>query len=187
VTDGLQWLMVLVQLPSQPSKYRVAVWRELRRSGAVPVAAGAWTLPAMPAFQPSLERAGALCREGGGTFTVVDVVPHDAAGEAVLREAFAGARREEWAEFVSDCGKYEDEIAKEIAKQKYTFAELEEEEQSLDRLRRWHRDLKRRDVLELPEAGAAGERLRVCEATLEDYATRVYAAMRVNAPLDRDG
>jgi hypothetical protein len=181
--------MVLVQLPSQPSKYRVAVWRELRRSGAVPVAAGAWTLPAAPAFRPFLDRAAALCREGGGTFTVLDAVPHDAEGEAVLRETFAAARRDEWAEFDADCGKYEDEIAKEIAKQKYTFAELEEEEQSLDRLRRWYRDLKRRDALELPEAHAAAARLRGCEAVLEDYAGRVYAAMRENPPpsLDDDG
>lgn len=176
--------MVLVQLPAQPSKYRVAVWRELRRSGAVPVAAGAWTLPSVPAFQPFLDRAAALCREGGGTFTLLDAVPHDADGEAVLRDAFAAARREEWAEFDADCGKYEDEIAKEIATQKYTFAELEEEEQSLDRLRRWYRDLKRRDALELPEAHAAAARLKGCEAALEGYALRVYAAMRENPPLD---
>lgn len=182
VPDGPQWLMILVQLPSQPSKYRVAVWRELRRSGAVPVAAGAWALPAAAAFQPFLDKAAALCREGGGTFTVMDAVPHDADGESVLRDAFTAARRDEWAEFEADCGKYEDEIDREVAKQKFTFAELEEEEQSLDRLRRWFRDLKRRDVLELPEARSAEQRLRGCEALLEDYAGQVYAAMRENAP-----
>jgi hypothetical protein len=188
VSTRLQWLMVLVQLPPQPSKYRVAVWRELRRGAAVPVAAGAWAVPAVAAFQPFLDRAAALCREGGGTFTVMDVVPHDADGEALLRDAFAAARLDEWAEFDGDCGKFEDEIAREIAKEKFTFAELEEEEQSLDRLRRWYRDLKRRDVLELPQADAAADRVRQCEGVLEDYATRVYAAMRETAPtaLDRD-
>ena len=171
-----------MQLPSQPSKYRVAVWRELRRSGAVPVAAGAWALPAAAGFQSYLDRAAELCREGGGSFSVMDAVPHDDGGEAVFREAFTAARREEWTEFEADCGKYEAEIAREIAKRKFTFAELEEEEQSLDRLRRWYRDLKRRDALELPEARAAEQRLRGCEALLAGYADQVYSAMRENAP-----
>jgi hypothetical protein len=188
VPEQLRWVLVLVQLPSQPSRYRVAVWRELRRGGAVPIAAGAWALPAVAAFQPSLDRAAQLCRDGGGTFSVIDASPRDAGGEEVFRKAFAAARRDEWAEFEADCGKYEDEIAREIATRKLTFGELEEEEQSLDRLRRWFRDLKRRDVLELPEARSAEERLRGCEALLEDYAERVYAVMRASAPFsDLDG
>ena len=40
------------------------------------------------------------------------------------------------------------------------MAELEEEEQSLERLRRWHRDLTARDVFGTPEAAEAGERLK---------------------------
>lgn len=83
-------------------------------------------------------------------------------------------------EFQADCGKFEAEIAKEIAKSKFTFGELEEEEQSLDRLRRWYRDLKKRDVLELPEAIAAESRLQGCAVILENYAEQVYQQMRGN-------
>src|SRR5919199_1345260 len=45
------WTVVLVQVPSEPSRHRVAVWRELRKVGAVPVAAGARGPPARPAFE----------------------------------------------------------------------------------------------------------------------------------------
>jgi hypothetical protein len=171
------WTVVLVQVPSEPSRHRVAVWRELRKVGAVPVAAGAWALPASAAFEEALGRAATLTRNGGGTFAVLDVTPRDDEAEGVLRHAYTAARLDEWHEFEADCGKFEAEIAKEIAKAKLTFAELEEEEQSLDRLRRWYRELKRRDVFALPEAGAAEQRLRACETALEGYADQVYDAM----------
>ena len=174
--------MVLAQVPSQPSRHRVAVWRELRKAGAVPISAGTWGVPDSDAIRPFLDRATELCRRGGGMLAVLAVMPRDEESEQLIRSAYAAARLDEWAEFEADCGKFEAEIAKEIAKQKFTFGELEEEEQSLERLRRWHQDLKRRDVLELPEAAAAEQRLRGCEEVLDGYAAQVYDAMGEKAP-----
>lgn len=172
--ETVGWLLVLVQVPAQPSRHRVAVWRELRRAGAVPISPGTWVLPARPAFEAALRRVGDLVARGSGTMTVVDAAPRNDAGASFFREAFAAARVEEWTEFTADCGKFENEIGKEISSGKFTFAELEEEEQSLERLRRWYRDLKSRDVLHLPEAETAAERLAGCSRVLEGYAAQVY-------------
>lgn len=182
VTVEVKWVLVFVQLPSEPSRHRVAVWRELRKGGAVPVSQGAWAIPDAPAFAASLERAEELTRAGGGIFAVIDAAPRTASGRSLIRDAFVAARVDEWNEFQADCGKFEDEIAREIAKRKFTFGELEEEEQSLDRLRRWFRDLKRRDILALPEAEAAERRLKQSEDVLTGYADMVYEAMRGQAP-----
>ena len=58
------------------------------------------------------------------------------------------------------------------------MAELEEEEeQSMERLRRWHRELRARDVLATPAAYTADRDLRACAAKLEDYTTRVFEAL----------
>ncbi|WUF32751.1 hypothetical protein OHB24_20610 [Kribbella sp. NBC_00482] len=70
---------------------------------------------------------------------------------------------------MSDCDKFETEVAKEIRIEKFTLAELEEEEQSLERLRRWHRDLTARDVFGTLEAADATDRLRQCAAACEDH------------------
>lgn len=174
----MPWVLILVQLPSEPSRHRVAVWRELRKGGAVPIAAGTWALPASPIFQPAVERAGVLCRRGGGTFAVLDADPRDEDSERLLREAFTAARVDEWVEFEADCRKYEAELGDGVAKGSFSLRELEQEEQGLDRLRRWCRDLRKRDVLQLPEAKAAQRRLRDCEALLNEYADRVYEAVR---------
>jgi hypothetical protein len=58
--------------------------------------------------------------------------------------------------------------------EKFTAAELDEEEQNLERLRRWFRDLRRRDVL-APSQKGAEQRLKECGELLEDFAERVYA------------
>ena len=182
VAESIGWVLAVVQVPTEPSRHRVAVGRELRKAGAVPVAQGTWALPAVDAFRAALERAGVLAAEGGGTVAVFDAHPRDEAARALIVDTFRAAREDEWREFVADCGKFTDEIAREIAKDKFTFAELEEEEQSLDRLRRWYRDLKRRDVLTLPAAEAAAELLGDCEHTLDAYADQVYAASRAANP-----
>ena len=168
----------MAQLPKEPSRHRVALWRELRKAGAVPVSAGTWGMPAGPAFQPAIERAREVCEKGGGRLAVIDASPRDPDSLAMIHDAFKAARLDEWTEFEADCGKFEAEIVREIDKKKFTFGELEEEEQSLERLRRWHQDLMKRDVLELAEATQAQVRLQGCVGLLEGYAEMVYDVMR---------
>lgn len=167
------WLVMLVQVPSEPSRHRVAVWRELRRFGAVPVGQGTWTAPDVPVCREGSEKARHLARAGNGELILLSTSSSDDDAEK-LRALFDAAREDEWAEFAADCGKFTDEIAREIAKRKFTLAELEEEEQSLDRLRRWARSIRAKDVFGGAGASAAEERLSACAAALEDFANRVY-------------
>lgn len=173
-----RWMLAVVQVPAEPSRHRVAVWRELRRVGAVPVAQGTWALPATAAFREAAARAHELAAAGGGQVAVFEAKPQDEAAQSLLADAFAAARREEWGEYLSDCDKFVAGVDRDIAKGKFTFAELDEEEQSLDRLRRWYRDLRKRDVQALPDAETAMTRLHDCERALETYAEKVYAATR---------
>ncbi|MBO0850950.1 MAG: chromate resistance protein ChrB, partial [Pseudonocardia sp.] len=69
------------------------------------------------------------------------------------------------------------EIDKEIRTRKFTMAELEEEEQSLERLRRWYRDIKARDIFGAATATEAEARLKACAERLADYTERVFTAL----------
>ena len=168
---------MIVRLAGEPSRNRVAVWRELRRVGAVPLTQGVWAMPATQLFLTAVDKARELAQRGAGEILAVDVTAHDDASDTALRAAFTEARMAEWTEFSADCDKFEAEIAKEVRTEKFTLAELDEEEQSLDRLRRWYRDLKLRDALELPAAAAAEQRLKECAEILENYADQVYRVM----------
>lgn len=180
MTD-VSWLFIVPRVPAQPSRDRVAVWRELRRLGAVPAAAGVWVVPDLPAFSEGISAVRELAERGEGSVSVFRASGQTETDAGVLRDAFTSARIDEWNEFVADCGKFDAEIDREFAKEKFTFGELEEEEQSLDRLRRWHRDLLRRDAFGLPEAVSATARLDASAEKLATYSDRVY---EVNLPAD---
>jgi hypothetical protein len=173
----MEWIMLLFRVPAEPSRHRVAVWRELRRTGAVSIGQSAWLAPAAPAFADGIARAVAIIQAAGGEAIVLDVGGHQPADSERLAAVYTAAREAEWTEFVAECAKYLAEIDKEIAKGKLTLAELDEEEQSLERLRRWHRELRLRDALGAPSAAGADQRLKECEAKLEDYTQRVFQAV----------
>lgn len=182
----MQWTLLLVRLAAEPSRHRVAVWRELRRRGAVSLGPGLWAVPTAPVFQPAIDRAAELARRGDGEVLILDAQPHDQTSEHVLTDAFRQAREAEWTEFLTDCDKLEAKLAKHLRTGKLTAAELEEEEHSLERLRRWHRELKTRDVLALPAALTAQERLKGCAEAVDDYAERVYQALHGNPTPPRE-
>ena len=155
----------------------MAVWRELRKAGALSLGQGVWAVPELPVFETAVNRTAELVERADGEVTILAAAGRAEADGARLRAQYDEARRAEWVEFLADCTKFEDEIAKEIRIEKFTLAELEEEEQSLERLRRWHRDLTSRDVFGTPEAAEATARLKDCTARCEKFADLVFRAL----------
>ncbi|MFG1666310.1 Chromate resistance protein ChrB [Streptomyces sp. Y7] len=183
--DGTRWIVLVVRVPAEPSRHRVAVWRELRKIGALSLGQGVWAVPDVPLFADGILRVLELTERADGEAVSLAATGRGAQDGLRLRAMFTAARSADWAEFMADCGKFEEELTKALGgaadgsgrPPKLTLAALEDEEQSLERLRRWHRDLTARDVFGAPEAAEAGERLKVCVAACEDYAERVLAAL----------
>jgi Protein ChrB, N-terminal len=172
-----QWVVVLARLPAEPARHRMAVWRELRRSGAIALGQAVWAVPNLPAARPILERLTGLVGTANGTLLLLAAKGFADGDVTRLEQLYAVAREEEWSEFDADCGKYLAELEREERQGKYTLAELEEEEQSLDRLRRWYRELRSRDLLGIPATTDSATVLKQCEERFEMYAEHVYAAL----------
>ena len=141
----------------------------------MPLQQGTWVLPEGEGFDAGLTQVIATISEAGGQPVVLRVADDDI-GSVSLEELFTSQREAEWGEFLSDCGKYEAELAGEVAKGKLTLAELDEEEESLERLRRWYRSIRARDVFGAPSASDAERRLKECADALERFAEQVYQA-----------
>jgi hypothetical protein len=155
----------------------VAVWRELRGIGALSLGHGVWAVPAAPGFTKGLDRAVELAEAGEGQVVLLDATGRDEADSARLEDQFTASREAEWTEFLAECAKFEAEIERETGQGKFTLAELDEEEQSLERLRRWYRELKFRDLFGAPSASEAERSLKHVGERLEAYAERVYDAV----------
>jgi ChrB-like protein len=155
----------------------MALWRELRRSGAIPLGQAVWAVPDVTAVHPLLERLAGLVEAAKGTLLLLSARGFTEDDVARLEQLYATIREEEWSEFDADCGKYLAELDKEERLGKYTLAELEEEEQSLERLRRWYRELRSRELIGIPATTDSAIALKRCEERFARYADRVYATL----------
>src|SRR5262249_28429456 len=97
------------------------------------------------------------------------------AGEAEVREQFQAARDDEYEEIVDKCQDFLQQVQKEYDENHFTYAELEENEVDLVKLRNWFAKVAERDVFGASGRAATERALEECEQSLEAYAARVFA------------
>jgi hypothetical protein len=171
----MRWKIAIARVPTEPSRHRVRVWRECVKGGALSLQQSTWALPAGTEADDLFNRVGELVARAGGQLLVFEAKPSGATADAMKR-SYTEQREAAWVEFIAECGKFDAEIASEFEKQKFTLAELDEEEQNLDRLRRWFRELSFRDQFGAPSAPEAETRMKSVTETLERFAEAVFAA-----------
>jgi hypothetical protein len=104
---------------------------------------------------------------------------------AALVAAFNAARDEEYTELIDRCRDFHAELARERAVGKYTFAELEENEEDLTKLEAWAAKIRRRDYFGAALGAEAKQALTACRDDLEDFAAAVYRAADSGAAAPR--
>jgi hypothetical protein len=171
---AVDWLLLTYRLPAERSSARVAVWREVRRSGALQLQQSVVAFPDTPEFRIAVARVRAVVADVGGTVLAVRAEPLEGDDEARLESAWSAARDDEYAELTSECEKLVAEIDKEFAKEKFTLAELDEEEAELEKLRRWHERIRARDVRGSDRAGEADAALGRASEALARYTAAVF-------------
>jgi hypothetical protein len=172
--DTVRWLMFMYQVPSEPSRLRTAVWRRLKALGAVYVAHSVAALPASPEGERALRALRAEVGQMGGAAQLVRAEP--LLGQADFTARYNQARDEEYAEVIGRCEDFLAEIAKETSAGHFSYAELEENDEDLAKLRNWLGKVAARDALGAGSAEAARDALAKCEQALEGFAAQVYAA-----------
>lgn len=176
------WLLFLAQLPSSPSSARVALWRRLHAIGAAGILNGSWILPHTTAHLQFFEQLQETVRKQGGRAFVLTVSELSPDTTAMIVEQFRADRGREYDEFAERCDAFLTEISKETRAGKFTFAELEEGEQDLEKLVRWLTKIQARDFIPDERWPVSDEMLERCRRALEGFSWVVYAAGEVEAP-----
>ncbi|WP_367181252.1 Chromate resistance protein ChrB [uncultured Pseudonocardia sp.] len=167
------WLVLIYRVPSEPTRLRATVWRRLKGLGAIYLQNSAAVLPAGPAAERALRLLRREILEMSGTASLLACAV--LAGEAEIRAAFQAARDDEYEEIVDKCHDFVAGIRKEFRQEHFTYAELEENDEDLIKLRNWFAKITARDVFGAPKRRACEEALAVCEGELEGYGNWVYA------------
>lgn len=167
------WLVLVYRVPSEPTRLRATVWRRLKGIGAIYLQNSVAALPATSAAERSLRKLRHEIVQMGGTAVLLAGTVLD--GEHEVRAAFQAARDDEYEEIVDKCQDFLAGLEKEYEANHFTYAELEENEEDLAKLRNWFAKITDRDVFGAPGRDGTVKALAECEHALEQYAARVYA------------
>ncbi|GHO47503.1 Chromate resistance protein ChrB [Ktedonospora formicarum] len=176
------WLVFLPQTPATPSSLRVSVWRRLQQTGAVNLQGGAWVLPYATTYDQILQRLLTEIEHQGGSGWLLEARAPSEGMHQRLIARFQQERAKDYQEFRERCQEFLHELEKETQARKFTFAELEENEQDLLKLTRWLRKIQRRDFFEGTASQAAREILARCRSALHTFTTVVYEQEGLPAP-----
>lgn len=172
----MTWLLLTYKVPADPATKRVALWRRLKSIGAIYLQNGVCLLPKTDDHVRRLKMLENDIAEMGGEAVILETVALDKAQEEKVIARFKADRDEQYREFIGRCAGFEAEIAKEFSINKFTYAELEEEDTDLKKLQGWLEKIKKLDFYGAKLAVEAGERLSACETLLDTYAQRVFEA-----------
>jgi hypothetical protein len=174
-----RWLLLIYQLPKGSSSARTTVWREVRRVGVLSLQHAVCLLPLSEENRAAYERIARRVEEYGGEASILETVsPSDAWHERTVSR-FNAARDEEYEEVVDETERFREEIERERRKGKFTFAELEDEESNLERLRRYLAQVEARDAFGADSRARAAAEVERCAEVLEAFAQEIYEHQRV--------
>ena len=168
------WFVLVYKLPPEPTRYRASVWRKLRDAGAIYLQSGVATLLADAGSERVMRGVAQEVREYEGTAYLMrgPLVGDDEA----LVGAFNAARDDEYSEVLDRCRDFHAELAREREAGKFTFAELEENEEDLAKLEAWFGKVRARDRFGAPSVEEAEREVGACRKDLEDFALAVFEA-----------
>lgn len=182
VPDG--WLVLVYRVPSEPSSNRVSVWRDLKRIGALYLQQCVCVVPARPDLRAEFTAVRERLTKLGGSSTLFEAPSMPAEDEATLVSGFRDLVAKQYAEIVEECeSKFVKEIEFEHFRKNYSFAEAEEIEHDLEKIRRWFARVIERDWFAAPGRSEVEGWIERCAELLEGF----YAACHAQASDETEG
>jgi hypothetical protein len=167
--------LLVYGMPTKPTAGRVAVWRNLKKTGAVylqdSVCVIPDTLPLRRELAPVLERIDV----GGGRYHLLPLRKLPVEEEAKLLSLFSEQSAQHYREIVENCEiNFVKEIEFEHFRRNYTYEEAEEIRMEFDKICTWFDRVEERDWFSAPNRDEARAWLRRCESLLEEFEAKVF-------------
>ncbi len=170
------WLLLVYRVPSEPSNYRVSVWRDLKRIGVLYLQQCVCVLPRRRDLKQALADVRDKITKFGGSSNLFEITHLAAEEEAQLIAGLRDLTTKQYDEIIEECeSKFVKEIEFEKFRQNYTFAEAEEIAQDLEKIRVWFVRVQEHDWFNAAGKEQVAQWIRRCESLLEDFYGQVHA------------
>lgn len=181
------WQVLIYRLPTHPSRTRVAVWRELRRLGALPLQQSVVAVPEMAGLADQLDATEArIAAEGGLSYRyrLTGLTPEQ---DARLTHEWNQVREHEYAEIIEECEtKFRREIEFELFRGNLTGSEAEEIEADLEKIRAWFARVAARDCFGAANKATAVAAIDASQRLLDDFVEQVFDAEAAGGGISLD-
>ena len=166
-------MLLIYRVPPEPTRLRSTVWRRIKSLGAIYLQNAVAALPASSANERAFRKLRREILDMSGTAVLLSATA--LAGDSEVRATYQAARNDEYEEIVDRCEDFLQQVQKEYTANHFTYAELEENEVDLVKLKNWLDRIIERDAFGADGRMAAEKALAECEQSLEAYAGRVFA------------
>src|SRR5258708_16376999 len=174
------WLLLTYKVPPHPVRKRIALWRRIKALGAVYLQDGICVLPRTDEHRRQLKMIENEIAGMRGEAVLLETMALDRPQQQKVLARFNADRNEAYEEFIERGEGFEAEIARESAAGKFSYAELEENDEDLKKLRTWFEKIRRLDFHGASRAGEAAKRLAGCATLLDQYSRQVFEAQEEN-------
>jgi hypothetical protein len=169
--------MVLVyRVPAKPTAGRVAVWRQLKKVGAIYLQQSVCAFPDTSAVRRDLAPILTRIEDAAGEYHLLPMRALDSDEEAKLIKEFVDQTSTHYQEIIENCEvNFTKEIEFETFRKNFTYEEAEEIRLEFEKIRAWFDRVKERDWFGAPNRKQAQEWLGRCEKMLEEFEGKVFA------------
>lgn len=168
------WLMIIYHVPTTPSTSRVTVWKKVKELGAYLLQQSVYILPNIPRVKDAVYNLKEQIQHLGGVSKVIEVA---SLGEEQEKEVIAGFnknREEEYTEVIKACNELLHEIEDESKTEDFHFADMEENEKHLQRVRELFDSVTGRDYFNCSIKEKAVELINECQQKFDDFSHEVF-------------
>src|SRR6266513_502409 len=169
VKKKLTWLLLLLRLPATHKAERVAIWRKVKKSGAIQIQTSTYILPDEPARYESFQWLTQEVRSAGGDATLVRAREIEGLPNEKLIELFNTARAKEYATLR--------ELLRALSHRRGKRSSSTSTDK-LDRVRKQFREIRQTDFFNCPRAQDVEMLLRKMEGTQPGEASASKVATR---------
>ena len=150
-TSKQEWILLIHQLPPQPTNLRVRIWRKLQRLGAVAIKNSVYVLPFNEKTHEDFQWLKQEIESSSGEATVFRAGAVEGATDTEIRAAFRKAREDEYAQITAELDGLTGAIREQKRGGHLSAGRVGAHEANLDRL---HKELER--VVSIDFFGATG-------------------------------
>ncbi len=174
-TTPHRFIVLTYRMPAKPTAGRVAVWRHLKKIGAVYVQDSVCVIPDTAALRRELATVAERIDAGGGRYHLLPLRKLPPDEEAKLVALFVEQSSQHYREIVENCEvNFVKEIEFERFRKNFTYEEAEEIRMEFEKIGTWFERVQKRDWFDAPNRDDAKKWLAKCETMLEQFEQKVF-------------